>query len=133
MRTENVYNYNIYLYTYNSNGVILLTIFVCVIGKRFVSPIKNGPREKRAKCRDEQKLLLSSSPGTVVGSSGSTPISSSIQQQSNLPPLHTALVGNSFLQVSHMKSMNCHLLLTQNRNLNTKTQMSPLVQLFSSD
>ena len=66
-----------------------------VIGKRFASPIKKGPREKRAKCRDEQKLLFSSSLGTVVGSSDSMPTSSI--QQSNSPPLHTALVGQQFL------------------------------------
>ena len=67
-----------------------------VIGKRFASPIKKGPREKHAKRQDEQKLLFSSSSGTVVGSSGSTLTSSSIQQ-SNSPPLHTALVGQQFL------------------------------------
>ena len=66
-----------------------------VIGKRFASPIKKGPREKRAKRRDEQKLLFSSSSGTVVGSSDSMPTSSI--QQSNSPPLHTALVGQQFL------------------------------------
>ena len=74
-----------------------LYLYACVyvIGKRFASPIKKGPREKRAKRWDEQKLLFSSSSGTVVGSSDSMPTSSI--QQSNSPPLHTALVGQQFL------------------------------------
>ena len=39
-------------------------------------------------------------------------------------------LANNFLQVSRMKSMGCHLLLIQNCHLNTKRQISPLVQLF---
>ena len=66
------------------------------IGKRFASPIKKGPREKRAKHQDEQKLLFSSSSGSARSSGNSIPTSTNIQQL-NSPLLHTALVGQQFL------------------------------------
>ena len=70
------------------------------VGKRFASPIKQGPREKRAKHREEQKLLFSSSSTNLDRSSGETSLSSTSAVStgtSTPPPLHTTLVGQQLL------------------------------------
>ena len=70
------------------------------VGKRFASPIKQGPRQKRAKHREEQKLLFSNSLTSPDRSSGETALSSTSAVStgtSTPPPLHTTLVGQQLL------------------------------------
>ena len=70
---------------------------ILVIGKRFASPIKPGPRQKRARRRDEDRmLLLPSSRETPVQSAGpSTP------PPSTPPPSYVTSTGEQLLDTGY--------------------------------
>ena len=67
------------------------------IGKRFASPIKPGPRQKRARRREEDRILsLPSSSETLVQSAGpSTPL------PSTPPPSYVTTTGEQIIDTGY--------------------------------
>ena len=71
-----------------------------LIGKRFASPIKQGPRAKRAKDRDEMRLLCFSTPASIV-ESRTEPAGSELETASMTTTgyqLQTAVIGQQLLE-----------------------------------
>ena len=71
-----------------------------VIGKRFASPIKQGPRAKRAKDRDEMRLLCFSTPVSIV-ESRTEPAGSELGMATMTTTgyqLQTAVIGQQLLE-----------------------------------
>ena len=71
-----------------------------LIGKRFASPIKQGPRAKRANDRDEMRLLCLSTQASIV-ESRTEPASSELETAtvtSTGYQLQTAMIGQQLLE-----------------------------------
>ena len=91
---------------------------------------QKGSKEKHAKCQDEQKLLFSAFKVLLLEAVAVQQYLLAFNNQIYHCYTQHYLTNSFFLQVSHMKSMSCHLRLTYNCNLNTRRQILLLVQLF---
>ena len=80
------------------------------LGKRFASPIKKGPRAKRAREREDQRQLREHSRTTVTPSS-SRSVTPTCTPMKPIPQVHTTVVGEQFhsdYQVHELPSMDAH-------------------------
>ena len=72
-----------------------------LIGKRFASPIKQGPRAKRARDRDEMRPICQDSPAPVM--QGVEPSSSELEAPTTADhQLQTAMIGEQLLESNYL-------------------------------
>ena len=88
----------------------ILVFYTVIIGKRFASPIKASPRQKRACSREEKRLFDSNSSSSIGGSNTSTTPCSSIPDSPS-PSAQTTPIGeelDSNYQVHELPNIDAH-------------------------
>ena len=72
-----------------------------LIGKRFASPVKQGPRAKRARDRDEMRPICQDSPAPVM--QGTEPSSSELEAPATTDhQLQTVMIGEQLLESDYL-------------------------------